>query len=265
MLEIINTEDRRSEEELEVRSKEELIFFNSLVDFPTDEAPIWKKGKRIEKLKDLSRRNLLLLVLKSLLIREHLIVSVAIPQAVTDRWPRILNSSQEHLRKNLACYRNDEIYYSKTVLHIRTNYNLRKLPNPSRGTLRRKTAPVEYYMSAIKKLSTKNLLEHETVPKSETIVIHTDLYESDLEKFAGDPNLDEFSSFFSRIKLSHEIRICYQSQIVPTFLEWCFAENFVMSISSLSYVAGLFNQNLVLYPEGHGHGKLKRWKILQEL
>lgn len=263
---VINSEDRRSEKELEFSSREELEFFNSLVNFPTDKPPKRKKGTRLVVIKDLSRRNLLSFVLKSLFMREHLIVSVAIPQAVTDKWPRILNASQEELKKNLTSFRKNVLNAPEIAIHVRTNYNLFRMSNLSPGTYRRKTLTPNYYDYALEDIENSpqryGLSELEVVRR---IHIHTDLYDSDLIESKGDEKLQIYANWFCDVSTSEGVNLFHQAPVIPTFLDWVFARVFVMSTSSLSYVAGLLNQNCVIYPRGHGHSKLIRWKVLDEI
>jgi len=83
-----------------------------------------------------------------------------------------------------------------------------------------------------------------------------------LINFKGDSKLKTYSDWFSSISRNGDVYLFHQAPIVKTFSDWAFAKVFIMSTSSLSYVAGMFNQNRVIYPNGHGHSKLKRWEIV---
>jgi hypothetical protein len=233
------------------------------VNFPSDSPPKFKKGEEKYSIKDLSRRSLLRLVMKSMVMRKQLVVSVDIPQAVTDKWPRILDASQEELRKNISCYQEINVNAPEIAVHVRTNYNLFKMSNLSPGTIRRKTLLPDYYALALEKVSSKeSKKEYGKLENLGRIHIHTDLYASDLINFKGDSKLKTYSDWFSSISRNGDVYLFHQAPIVKTFSDWAFAKVFIMSTSSLSYVAGMFNQNRVIYPNGHGHSKLKRWEIV---
>ena len=243
--------------------KEELVGFpyseekyKSIMDkiveltFLPDTKKTLSERRLVVKRRVIGRKALLLLIvvsiLRKLLMRQQLVLSLCLPQGVTDKMPKILELGAEEMRKNfdyiLASSKNEEV-----VIHFRGGFRVVDSNRPQ--------LTPDYYNAALKQASRYMNLSK--------ITIHTDFFPSDLQS----SNLSNRAKFFIEWFNSHQLqKMCseieakHYAPIVDSLEDMIQSKLLIMSNSSLSYFAGLINPNIIIWPPIHGHSRLPRWK-----
>lgn len=243
---------------------------NSFFNFPDDYIDDTKDSKFVE-IRAINFRKLFKFIMKYSLRKKNTILRITFPFPITDRLPSIYDYGIKNLRQSNSAYLkltpNRNI-----VIHVRWGYGW-KYSDPKYIQTRKRLLPFEYY-SAISQAA----INYFGLSDEFKIVVHTDLINHSqtwqpsqnqvLKKFeevnskSGVNNINiEGYDLNQLIDLpkSHEHEICYCAPFFETFLDMCNANVLIMSTSALSYLAGLINQNLVIWPATHGHAKRGCW------
>jgi len=239
---------------------------NEMFDFPSSNKTV---DFDIEiRSRTLGMRRLLSLILRYKFSRKNVLLRVCLPFGITDRNPKLYKKAVNHVKSsNKSFFDQKKIGYM--VLHFRMGHGQKA---PIANHVKPKLLPLEYFLSVIENISLK--VSHLGVNK---LIIHTDL--SDKEKLwkpspkrmrqnisYGEEIIDgnvlvpksDVAKMFSDIK-GFEFEVKYCADFFETFHDMVNAEVLVISRSAFSYLAALFNANLVVYPIGHGHAKIDNW------
>jgi hypothetical protein len=218
-------------------------------------------------------RNLNLRLLARMLLRykfspKSVLLRVCLPFGITDRNPEIYEHAIGDLR-----VRNSQLFHdckeNEIVLHFRMGYGQKTQVAPH---VKPRFLPLEYYLSAIKVIA-KNGLDQGI----RNLVIHTDLSNKEVLwtpsakrlrqniSFGEDivdgkilvPKSDVYEMFKSVEGMI--VNVKYGADLLETFIDMANAGVLIMSRSAFSYLAALFNKNLVIYPSNHGHSPLNSW------
>ena len=220
------------------------------------------------RVRNLSLRFLVRKFLRHQFSRKSVLLRVCLPFGITDRNPEIYKNTVEHLRGKRRKFLSER-KKNQIVLHFRMGYGQR---TPVSKHVAPRFLPLDYFLSVIQKISEKNL-------KSEVrdLLIHTDLSNKEVLwspskktlrtviSFGGEivdgkvlvPKNDVLKMF--EVPEDFDIQVKYCANFFETFDDMVNAEVLVMSRSAFSYLAALFNKNLVIYPSSHGHAKLAHW------
>jgi len=247
--------------------------FNDFFNFPSDREP--KSGANKISIRDLSLRVLFKVLLKQSFSRRDLVISVLLPQGVINRIPFLYKVSARHLRKsnkNLM-----ELHFSNDlVAHVRRGYDEKYA---DLKYARNRHLPLSYYSDILEVLTAKRM-----VSDGSRLLIHTDLLNSPktwtplqqgivdgFNKNSGSDGGKEI--YLEAFDLSKEIvipstlieDIRYCDPLFNTFLDMCNAKVLIQGKSAFSYLAGIVNPNLVIYPPKQTMAKLSNWKSAEEL
>ena len=178
--------------------------------------------------------------------RVHL--KLTFPQGITDKYPFILEKVGPILKENFLNSEENKTHNS-TVVHIRAEHHG---PNKRRPHL----SP-NYY-----KVCLDNLLAENLIDRSQPLVIHTDFFSEDFNEKPLQWRPSLFGEFFRDLQDTFPlVQFKHYAPIEETLLDMFHATTLIMSRSSISYFAGIANQNRVVWPPSHGHAKLPRWLI----
>jgi len=212
---------------------------------------------------------LLRLRLRFLFTKKTVLLRLLLPFNITDRIPWVYSAGIYYLRR-----RNQDALVPKDiyVVHVRRGYGYLTM-NPA--FFRPRHLPYDYYSAALGVIA--NRFFHD---KQLKIIVHTDLSPIDIKwkpfqerqvaaakkslgvegKFEGLllPGID----LKERIKFPENalVEIEYCSSFMKTFLDMSNCKVLIQSKSSLSYLAGLLNRGIVIWPNSHGHARYPLWK-----
>ena len=220
------------------------------------------------RIRNLSFRLLARMLLRYKFSRKSVLLRVCLPFGITDRNPDIYKYAIEHLR-----IRNSQLLTQhaelKMVLHFRMGYGQTTQVS---SHVKPRFLPIEYYLSIIKVITEKGLNKG-----IDNLVIHTDLSNRRVlwmpsqkrlqqnisfgeDIFDGKvivPKNDVYEMFKSVEGLNVSVEYC--ADFLETFIEMVNSDILIISRSAFSYLAALFNENLVIYPSNHGHSPLTNW------
>lgn len=238
---------------------------NDFFSLPSDKSPV--KFDEVISIRSLDFRVFLRYLVRCKFRKKNTLLRVLLPFPLIDRLPEIYRiACREIVSKNQDVFAHH--HRLNWVLHIRLGYGqLTKIPD----AVSPRFLPIKYYVQLL-----ENVLYLEN-PNIDNVVIHTDLpgssrlwrptpkrLQQNIEfgesMIDGELHVEPFdlNVFFSRLdKLKYEIKNC--KPFIETFLDMANADYLVMSRSSLSYLAGLFSEGKVVWPENHGHAKLFKW------
>ena len=242
--------------------------FNDFFNFPSDREP--KSGANKISIRDLSLRVFFKTLLKQSFSRSDLVVSVLLPQGVINRFPFLYKVSARHLRKSnknlMALHFSNDL-----VAHVRRGYDEKYA---DLKYARNRHLPFSYYSDILEVLTTKRM-----VSDGSRLLIHTDLLNSPKTWTPSQQGIvDGFNKnsgsngekkiYLEAFDLSKEIvipstligDIRYCDPLFNTFLDMCNAKVLIQGKSAFSYLAGIVNPNLVIYPPKQSAAKLRRWK-----
>ncbi len=255
-------------------SQETLIAsFNQFFNFPSDRRPK-PNAKRIA-VRDLSLRGLFQILLRQYRNRGDLIVHVLLPQGVVDRIPFIYRFPAKFLRRiNKGLL---ESHFSPEIAaHVRRGYDEKYA---DLKYARNRHLPFSYYSDVLEVLTKRGLTHGAT-----NLLIHTDLLNTPkvwsptqqgivdgFNKNSGLTGRKEIK--LEGFDLSREITIPrglkadirYCDPLLNTFLDMCNAKVLIQGKSAFSYLAGIINTNLVIYPPKQSAAKLNSWKSAEDL
>jgi hypothetical protein len=258
----------------EESSQETIIdCFNQFFNFPSDWEPR-PDSKRIA-IRDLSLRGLFKILLKHYWTRGDLIVHVLLPQGVVDRIPFIYRFPAKFLRNSNKSLLSSH-FSPEVAAHVRRGYDEKYA---DLRYARNRHLPFSYYSDVLSVLNKKGLTRG-----AKNLLIHTDLLNTPMvwlptqqgivdgfNKNAGLSGKKEIR--LEGFDLSKEITIPtglkadirYCDALFETFLDMCNAKVLIQGKSAFSYLAGIINSNLVIYPPKQSAAKLKNWKSAEDL
>jgi hypothetical protein len=245
-----------------------ILSFNNFFNFPSDRVP---KANAIHiNIRDFSLRALARLIFKYTFYSGDLVVTILLPQGILDKIPMLYGVSAKQLRKS-----NKQNLFPNSsrdlVAHVRRGYDekyadLRYAKN--------RHLPFSYFSDILQVLDKK-----ESISNNTKIIIHTDLLNSPrIWAPKHDGVVDGFnknSGLVGETKISLEaydlskeialptgynVDIRYCDPLMRAFLDMCNAAVLIQGKSALSYLAGIVNPNLVIYPPKQSAAKLRRWK-----
>lgn len=157
------------------------------------------------------------------------------------------------------------------VMHVRLGYGQKSKVSKMAP---KRFLPSVYYANILTALSQKGAFEGQ----QDKLVVHTDVSEKrvvweptpkrlkqniDFGEFVYEGRVNVEPTDISGViphHLSAKYEIRYCDDFIMTFLDMANSRNLVMSRSAFSYLAALFNLGFVVWPENHGHAKLRKWK-----
>lgn len=246
---------------------------NDFFSFPSDNF----KRKRVKHIfvRELSRKKLVQLWLKGTLFRGSLVVHILLPMGVLDKFPAAYKHASKFLRdKNKRTLEaNAEI---QLLAHVRRGYD-EKYANLRYASGRH--LPFSYFSDAISAACIKF-----NIPKSSKLHLHTDLVNQAktwkpsqiniLEGFRENGG-DQVASgieleAYDLMKLvdcpsGYALEIHYCDPLMETFIDMCTARVLIQGKSALSYLAGIVNSNIVVFPTNQAHSKLPGWHTSESL
>ena len=254
-------------------SQENLLqFFNNFFQFTQGRKP--KVGRRDIYVRDISRRELLKIILKYKFSAQDTVVHILLPQGILDKIPSMYKFAAYQLRKSNA----DLINSSNTknlVAHVRRGYDEKYA---DLKYAKNRHLPFSYFSDILSYICSNNL-----VPAGSEIHIHTDLLnvptkwtpkqDGIVEGFSKNSGeVGKTSIDLEAYDLTNEIvfpkgylpKIHYCDPLVTTFLDMCNARVLVQGKSALSYLAGIVNLGLVIYPPQQSMSKLPSWKSAKD-
>lgn len=138
--------------------------------------------------------------------------------------------------------------------------------------------PMNYYVEILDILNKKgkllpcvNLMIHTDIPSDSKVWRPTGKRLAQNIEFGekilnGDilVNGKDISIYFTVLNFQ-SIQIISQGDFFETFLDMANSKMLIISRSSLSYLAALFNENEIVWPSGYWHTKLPHWMSSNEL
>jgi hypothetical protein len=254
-------------------SQENLLnFFNDFFNFPQRRKP--KADRTDIYVRDISFRKLLKIILKYKFSKRDTVVHILLPQGILDKVPNIYKFAAHQLRKS-----NAELTSSSNakalVAHVRRGYDEKYA---DLKYAKNRHLPFSYFSDILSYIYSNNI-----VPSGSEIHIHTDLLNTPTK---WTPKQDGIVEGFSKnsgtvgktsidleaYDLTNEIvfpkgflpKIHYCDPLVSTFLDMCNARVLVQGKSALSYLAGIVNPGLVIYPPHQSMSKLPGWKSAED-
>lgn len=245
---------------------------NDLFELPSDNHPLFYH--KVFVTYNLSRKQLLRLIMRYSFSQKQVLVKITLPYGVIDHFPHWYKFAVDSIYKNRKRLFEQHIRHN-TVVHLRLGYGQQA---PIANTASPRFLPINYYGDVLEAISA----EKEDL-KKQKLVIHTDspiinklwrptkkaldecialgenVVDGSIEVYSRD-----YSLYFSTLGwLSIDYRSC--DDFISTFLDMACAKRLIMSRSSFSYIAGLFNKNEVIWPANHGHVCLPSWKSSLDL
>jgi len=226
------------------------------------------------RIRNLGLRSLMNLMVRYKFSRKAVLLRVCLPFGITDRKPSIYKIAIEFIKaKNVEFF--SQKRQGSMVLHFRMGHGQIA---PVANHVKPKLLPLEYFLNVLEKISSKA-----SILGIEKLIIHTDLSDSErlwkpspkrLEQniSQGEEIIDgqvrvpksDVSKMFAGVEnLNLEVKYC--ADFFETFKDMVNAEVLIISRSAFSYLAALFNTNLVIYPSGHGHARFGSWTSSDEL
>ena len=254
-------------------SQENLLqFFNNFFKFAQRRNP--KAERRNIFIRDISLRKLLKIILKYRFSSRDIVVHILLPQGILDKIPRIYKYAAYQLRKSNADLINS-LKAKDLVAHVRRGYDEKYA---DLKYAKNRHLPFSYYSDILNYICMNKL-----VPLSSIVHIHTDLLnvptkwtpkqEGIMEGYSknsgtsGQISIELEAYDLSKeivIPEGYQIQIHYCDPLVTTFLDMCNARVLVQGKSALSYLAGIVNFGLVIYPPQQSMSKLPSWKSAKD-
>lgn len=255
-------------------SNENLVnFFNMFFKFPSHEMP--PAGSKVINVRSLSLRNLVKIYIQHRFSRKHVILKVLLPMPILDKLPSLYRIPSHVIRKiNRAKLDNHSA--PTLVAHIRRGYDEKYA---DRRYTQGRHLPFSYFTDAL-----KVVIEKFQMNKGYPIVLHTDLVNKatnwkpkdkgvleGFENNSGKLNIESIE--LEGVDLAKEIHapegfildVHYCDALDATFLDMCTTKMLIQGRSALSYLAGIINPNVVIWPDIQTHAKLPRWYSSSDL
>jgi len=220
------------------------------------------------KVHNLNLRLLVRMLLRYKFSRKSVLLKVCLPFGVMDKDPSSYEHATDYIRKKhgslFKVSREEQV-----VVHFRMGYGQ---TTAVLKHVKPRFLPLDYFISAIQKMSEMKLSS-----QIKKLIIHTDLSNTKTLWAPSKKRLEQNISFgekivdgkvlvpkndvlmmFSSIH-GFDLEIKYCADFFETFFDMVNADVLIISRSAFSYLAALFNTNLVIYPSSHGHAKLDYW------
>lgn len=249
-----------------------LDFFNDFVKFSNNRKP--RPGARHVHIRDLSLRKLIKIIFQYRLSRQDVVVHILLPQGVLDKIPSIYRLAARDLRTSNSHLINRQSS-KELVAHVRRGYD-EKYADLKYAKSRH--LPFSYFTDVLNYICTNY-----SIPIGSEIHIHTDLLNTPtkwtpkqsgiVEGYSknsgkkGETSIDLEAYDLSKeiaVPAEFSLIIHYCDPLVTTFLDMCNAKVLVQGKSALSYLAGIINSGLVIYPPHQNASKLPGWKSAED-
>ena len=242
-----------------------IVRVNTFFNFPS--IPGIPPNSKTIKVRQLGLKELLFFRIKSLFSKKTIVLDILLPFGITDRFPFLYKCGVRHLR-NRHYHLLQKRHF--VVAHIRRGYGY--LYSDQRY-IRPRNLPFSYFNDCIAHVSKKYFEDSEF-----RLIVHTDLSPNSLKwkptqkrvldglkEVTGNYNAKEIDIEGIRVedhlqlpeKCQGEFHYC--AEFFDTFLDMCSCEILIQGNSALSYLAGLLNENIVIWPARHGHSKYSTW------
>jgi hypothetical protein len=254
-------------EEIKEQSRTVSDYFN----FNYESSLPRKFDKRL-KIKDLMPFEFLELLARYKFSRSDVLLEIGFPFYLLHRFPNCL----KHLPGIYQRSRQRKVSVSDNnlVVHLRIGYGNLVTNN---GTPRH--LPIQYFVDVLRTVFIRRNLSRDS-----KVIIHTDapeksttfriISEHTLNELTSQgvtngtadvilqpPDLSSIKSLFSEFNLE----IKYGADWIETFEDMAEAQILLMARSAYSYLSGIYNPNTVIWPNNHGHSKLRNWISSNEI
>lgn len=159
--------------------------------------------------------------------------------------PVVAQIREKYYKNNKDQFNSDK---NAIVIHIRRGDVNTSTQN--KGARRRYT-PNEWYIEKLKKIISQN---------NSKIIIHT---------FGAPDVLDGLNNCLNEAKIDQYVTVRFNEEIRKVFHDMVSAKKFFMARSSLSYIAGILNENEVFFQNGlndaQSQNPLSRWKNWEDI
>ena len=222
--------------------------------------------------RNITRKILLKLIFLNFFSTKKFLVRILLPYGVIDKMPSIYKKGVEFIHKAHANLIQTNGYI---VCHIRWGYGYLY---SDQDYIRPRHLPFSYFEDAVSLLYFKK--NRSTLP----IIVHTDLSRNDkywtpahpsvLENYRNLSGNKQASAIpIKGVDLEKKLRfpknsmteIKYCDDFFSTFLDMSRSEILVMGTSTFSFLAGLINPNMVIWPQKHVHSKYPGWTNSEDL
>ena len=241
------------------RTVSDFFNFNNEFSFP-------KKFDKRLKIKDLMPFEFLELLARYKFSRSDVLLEIAFPFYLLHRFPNSLKHLPGIYQKSIQ--RRVSVSDYSLVVHLRIGYGNLVTTNGLPRHL-----PIQYFLDTL-----RTVFIRRNISRDSKVIIHTDAPEkSTVFKIISDvtlkeltsqgvtngnpevilqpPDLSSIKSLFSEFNLE----IKYGADWIETFEDMAEAQILLMARSAYSYLSGIYNPNTVIWPNNHGHSKLKNW------
>lgn len=219
---------------------------NKLFDLPSDKIPKHFSCIAINS-RNVGRKVLLGSLLLSFLLlplRVRVVLKITLPFGITNYLEDPFRTAATYVHNNIPdekrLNRPENVLHYRTVIHSKDD--------------NRNFLNSEYYTTTLLEFLSK---PHQSIS---SLVIHCDIYPQTLSDSLHNSRVMDFSLFCQNFQYLG-IEVKPYAPFFETLFDMVFARNFFMSRSALSYLAGVLNYGTVIYPPGHGHPRLPRWKV----
>jgi hypothetical protein len=246
---------------------------NEFFILPSDSAP--KTFSKVATVKSLDLKYLIRILCRYTFSNKNILLRVLLPYPCIEKFPSINKIATRYIRRN-----NSELFDARfrheIVVHARLGYG-QKSEKTDRAAPRH--LPLEYFVQVIqlmrwkffKKMIGKHIIIHTDLAPKTTFWKPTPKALNEVISFGENVFAksilvegNDISPYFQALEgFSFEVRYC--SDFFETFLDLACARYLIMSRSTFSYLAALFNEGTVIYPDSHGHVKLQSWKSTSEI
>ena len=241
------------------RTVSDFFNFNNEFSFP-------KKFDKRLKIKDLMPFEFLELLARYKFSRSDVLLEIAFPFYLLHRFPNSLKHLPGIYQKSMQ--RRVSVSDYSLVVHLRIGYGNLVTTNGLPRHL-----PIQYFLDTL-----RTVFIRRNISRDSKVIIHTDAPEKSTvfkiisevtlkeltsqgvtngnpEVILQPPDLSSIKSLFSEFNLE----IKYGADWIETFEDMAEAQILLMARSAYSYLSGIYNPNTVIWPNNHGHSKLKNW------
>ena len=241
------------------RTVSDFFNFNNEFSFP-------KKFDKRLKIKDLMPFEFLELLARYKFSRSDVLLEIAFPFYLLHRFPNSLKHLPGIYQKSMQ--RRVSVSDYSLVVHLRIGYGNLVTSNGLPRHL-----PIQYFLDTL-----RTVFIRRNISRDSKVIIHTDAPEKSTvfkiisevtlkeltsqgvtngnpEVILQPPDLSSIKSLFSEFNLE----IKYGADWIETFEDMAEAQILLMARSAYSYLSGIYNPNTVIWPNNHGHSKLKNW------
>ncbi len=218
----------------------------------------------VYKIHDLGIKVGLKYILRALIQRKRILLRIAVPFYLTNRFPQILNRAQ-NFAPDLTVRNSSN---SKIVIHFRAGFDS-KFVDP--GRTRTRFIPLSYFEGQLKEIFELNprkcfevvLLTDAPPTPMEYIPLPSQLgmwEKSGFEIKNGSINIPSLDLTECTLLKQENVQVVHGGDPLEALKIMASADHLILSRSTLSFVGGLLNRSgRVIYPVDFGQKPLKRW------